>query len=280
MTDYALTPGERQQLQGFLNAGKAVYLEGNDFGAFHKNDPIYGMFGCGYVDNGAAFTNISKVQGQSNTLFQDVVIKYSYGVEYPDQSVDVINNANGGALIFTCHKNKGRAVAYSGSSGDYRAIHSTFWLGALKDQKGTHTKNQVMAEYMAYLKGDSLLPGMEQEISASSGGAVSLFLESEAFRPYAVLGTLSGTAPGIPIGSVILPLNYDLVMAAVVELWNTPICDNFLGVLDARGQAQASFNIIKPFDPALAGQAFNFAFLLTGPKIDFASNAIQVEIIP
>ena len=37
MTDYPLTAGQQQQLVGFLNSGKGLYIGGNDFGYFHKD---------------------------------------------------------------------------------------------------------------------------------------------------------------------------------------------------------------------------------------------------
>ncbi|MHC4946269.1 MAG: hypothetical protein ACYTG7_24920, partial [Planctomycetota bacterium] len=80
------------------------------------------------------------------------------------------------------------------------------------------------------------------EISETAGGQVNFSLkagEDQANRTYLLLGTVSGTDPGTPLpgGLATLPLNWDPFTDVVLLLLNSPVFLNFLGSLDANGQA-------------------------------------------
>ena len=105
------------------------------------------MFGCTFAGDGNATANIQDVTGQAGTIADGYTHDYLYGLG-PDSYVDEIT-ANGGAIFFKSQDNIGRAVSYSGLSGMYRAIHSTFIFGALRD--GAFTKAMLMTQYMDYL---------------------------------------------------------------------------------------------------------------------------------
>jgi hypothetical protein len=279
MGDYKLTAGQQQQLTDFLNAGKSIYIEGNDFGYFQAATAFYKMFGAQYLGDGNSTGNVSTLTGERNTLIDRSVMKYTYGSAYPDQWVDFIGS-NGCDIMNLCQTKKGRLACYAGPSGTYRTIYSTTWFGAMKNAGSSHTKNEIMAAYMRYLKGDSLVVALADDIPASTGAVISMFLESpvaEGGRNYAVLGSVTGTNPGIPVGPVVLPLNYDSFMEMVIFKWNTTAFSNFLGDLDASGRAVASLNTLGPVDPSLVGYSLYFAFLLTDP-IDTASNAVEIPI--
>lgn len=78
-------------------------------------------------------------------------MNYSYLFQQaPDKYVDEIA-ANQGAIIFECQNNSGRAVIYDGSN-TYRAIHSTFIFGALRND--INTKAELMGIYLNYLAGN------------------------------------------------------------------------------------------------------------------------------
>lgn len=282
MGDYALTAGQQQLIGDFLSAGKSVYLEGNDFGYYHKSHAVYSMFGITYVGDGASSNNVMAVTGQQDVLTQGMGLNYTYGTAYPDQYVDFFKaNVMGGAdILCQCQQGNGRLSAYT-AGGAYRAIHSSFWFGAMKNALGTHKKTEVMAAYMRFLSGDSLVLGMDTEVSAASGGRVNMFLETESTkgnRQFGILGSVTGTNPGFNAGSVNVPLNYDVFTDIVILFWNTPVFDNFLGTLDGNGRAKAVLNA-GAIDPAAVGVTLNFAYILANP-IDFASNAAPVVIVP
>ncbi len=280
MSDYELTAGQQQELSDFLNSGKSIYLEGNDFGYYHKNDPFYKMFGCTYVGDGNSSSNVMNLTGINDSLADAVAIDYTYGTPYPDQYVDYIASS-GGDMLFACQGNRNRAVAYSGPNGTYRAIHSAFWFGAMKNAGATDSKKKIMAAYMRFLMQETLVVGVQDEVSVYNGGEVELMLETNpnaAGRSYAVLGSLSGTTPGTPVGSVILPLNYDAFFAFVQNRLNSNTFYDFYGQVDTSGRALATLNVTTPVNPALAGMTVNFAFLLLAPA-NFASNAAPVQLV-
>jgi microcystin-dependent protein len=138
---------ERTTLINFLNAGKGLYIEGCDFGYDNRNTPLYPMFGCAYVGDGSSSGNVQSVTGQSSTFADGLNYNYLYQ-QGPDFYVDYISAVNG-TIFFKSQDNQGRAVNYNGTAGDYRAIHSTFIFGALRN--GTYNKTELMATYMDYL---------------------------------------------------------------------------------------------------------------------------------
>lgn len=276
MTDYALTAGQQQQLVGFLDDGKGLYIGGNDFGYYHKSHTIYQMFGCTYLGDHNLFSSLS---GQSDTLLEGAAISYTTG-GYPDDYLDWIG-ANGGDMLLT-GTNLNRAVAYSGPDGTYRAIHCAFWFGAMRNSGASHTKAEIMAAFVRYLNGDTMVVALENEIPMSTGGQVDLMLEAglaAAGRSYGVLGSMSGTTPGFDFGSVHIPLNRDMVFNMIYANWNNQNWVNFQSTLDASGRGLATFDTVGPPPPSVVGQTIDFAWVTMSP-LTFASNAASVQFVP
>jgi hypothetical protein len=120
-------------------------------------------------------------------------------------------------------------------------------------------------------------------LSSSTGGVATFDLvlgTPHASDGYLLLASVSGIAPGIPIGSVTLPLNFDEVMVASFELANLwPLSDS-AGVLDANGRATASFTL--PPGVGVTGSA-HFACVIVEPSnlsIVRASNPVPLSVIP
>ena len=105
------------------------------------------MFGCSYLGDGNYSNNVQSVTGQSGTFAEAMSYNYLYG-QGPDSYVDIIGSS-GGTIFFRSQDNNGRALWYNGIGGEYRAIHSTFMFGALRD--GTDDKSDLMVVYMDYL---------------------------------------------------------------------------------------------------------------------------------
>ena len=123
-----------------------------------------------------------------------------------------------------------------------------------------------------------------KKVSATEGGAVTFHINvgpNYAGTPYIVLGTLSGTRPGVPLGgNLTLPLNPDPFTNATVALANSSFLPNTSGVLDATGSATAGFNTLGPI-PGTAGLRLNFAVLVFLPIAPvFATNSARIEIVP
>ncbi len=98
-------------------------------------------------------------------------------------------------------------------------------------------------------------------------------------RNYMLVGGLSGTSPGtfLPGGLVTLPLNRDWFTDYVLDHLNNAVFQNFWGALDSSGNGSATLS--APPIPTWIGRKINFAYALAGPW-DFASNAIEIEVVP
>ncbi len=119
------------------------------------------------------------------------------------------------------------------------------------------------------------------QVSAGAGGTQTFSLDAgaaNAHRSYIVLGSVSGTHPGIPIFPVVLPLNYDPYLLYTAANPNTAPLSNSLGQLDGSGHASASFTLPAGF-PQFAGIQLHHAFLLVGP-VNFASNPVPLTLVP
>jgi len=275
MLDYELTAGQQQLIIDFLNAGKSVYVEGNDFGYFHKNDPLYSMFGCSYVGD---HDLVDTLDGADDTIMEGAALKYKkngFADDYMDWFI-----ATDGDLSLKANK-KWRMVSYAGPNGKYRSMHAAFWFGALINSAGSHTKADMMAAYMRYLKGESLVLGIENTISASRQSDADLFLEAtdaQGGRNYFILSSLSGTSPGTPIGSMMLPINFDLFSSFAFTLMNTPAMSKFSGTLNSTGRGMATLNTLGSVGSGAVGLKMYFAYLLTAPK-NYVSDPVMIEII-
>jgi len=119
-------------------------------------------------------------------------------------------------------------------------------------------------------------------ISAASGGRARLELDAgvgNALRRYWILASPNGMWPGVEIGALHVPLNDVGIGQFYSKASQSPMFQRFRGELDSEGRARAAFRTMGPLDPALVGLRVHFAFVLLDP-IDFASNALPIEIVP
>lgn len=129
------------------------------------------------------------------------------------------------------------------------------------------------------------LYGCPQKVHLDAGETQDLQLDAGAVHAgevYLLLGTLGATEPGIPLDGLVLPLAVDDYLLYVLANPNTAPLSSSLGVLDAAGQASASFTV--PFGTSLlhSGTLLHHAFVCfggTGPAV-FASNPVPVTLIP
>ncbi len=100
---------------------------------------------------------------------------------------------------------------------------------------------------------------------------------------YVVLGSLSGTSPGVAAGGVTLPLNVDSWFLYTLQAANGPVMQGTLGLFDGAGAASA--RIVKPaLLPPAVGLVFDHAYAvldLSGPVPVgvFASNPVPLTIL-
>jgi len=128
--------------------------------------------------------------------------------------------------------------------------------------------------------GSALVTDVDQ-LSASTGGVAKLSLSAgsaNASRNYLILGSVSGTSPGIPLPKgVVLPVNWDIFTGLVIDNLFSTLFMNFLGVLDGSGKASAAFNM--PPVSGIVGLKFYYAFALAKPW-NYASNPVEIEVTP
>ena len=127
--------------------------------------------------------------------------------------------------------------------------------------------------------------GRGEELSAGGTAQLTLSAGAEhAGRLYLVLGSTSGTAPGLPIDDLLLPLNPDAYFQFTLANPGGGVLTDALDFLDAGGQASAALAIPAGANPVLAGSAADHAYVVidvpgTG-ALSFASNAVGTELLP
>jgi hypothetical protein len=131
------------------------------------------------------------------------------------------------------------------------------------------------------------LAQVRHRISLAAGGTASFRLAVGpvfAGDAFLVLGTTAGTAPGLPLGPFLLPLNpqspYFRFTSAHPNAGTLP---DGLGLLDGAGAATARFVLPAGSDPALAGLRADHAFLafdFAAHAVGAVSNAVPLTLVP
>ena len=117
-------------------------------------------------------------------------------------------------------------------------------------------------------------------IDAATGGAQAFALNAgvaHAGELYVMVGSLSGTAPGTQLGSLVVPINADAYTNLLLTTGVVPLAPKF-GVLDGNGQATATLTLPAGTANAYVGQTAHHAFVTFGTDFTFASNAVPVTI--
>jgi len=120
-------------------------------------------------------------------------------------------------------------------------------------------------------------------VSAGIGGTCDFSLQSgseDAGRKYLLLGGVTGSSPGYPLpgGLAVLPINWDVFTDLVFAYVNTALFVDFMGILDASGSAAASL-VAPALPPTSVGAVMTYSYVVSNP-FDFASNPVEVEIVP
>ena len=128
------------------------------------------------------------------------------------------------------------------------------------------------------------------EVSLSMGGVQNLTLNAgptPTLNFYFVLGSASGTSPGVPVDGLTLPLNYpDSYLDFTLTSPNTSQLGNTFGVLSPSGSGTASVSVPPGTDSSLAGLEVNHAFLVIDLQaapgqalISFVSNSAPLLLV-
>ena len=130
------------------------------------------------------------------------------------------------------------------------------------------------------------LTGSPAALSLSTGGVQQLEIEAGAAcaaLDYIVLGSKSGTSPGLPLDGLLLPLNVDGYTLATLMEPNRPPLGNTYGLLDAGGRATATITVPTGLPAGLAGLTLHHAGLLLDSgtlAAEKATEAIPLALTP
>lgn len=121
-----------------------------------------------------------------------------------------------------------------------------------------------------------------QQIHLWQGGTQQLMLHAgrqHAGERYLLLGTFSGTSPGMSIYGSTMPLNFDSYTAFVLANPNSGVLARSKGLLDSFGRAQST--VVVPGNLAsLVSFTMHHAYVLVGPPPAFVSNAVALKLLP
>jgi hypothetical protein len=119
-------------------------------------------------------------------------------------------------------------------------------------------------------------------VSAATGGVVTLTTAGgvgRAGQTFVMFSGATGSVPGVTAGFQHVPLNYDLFSELVLPLVNTPYFQNFVGVLDAAGNATSTF-APPPIPGSAIGVTLTFCNVALLPTFSGASTAVNILITP
>ncbi len=123
-----------------------------------------------------------------------------------------------------------------------------------------------------------------QTISVASGGAQLYRTDvgpGFAGAPYVVLGTTSGTSPGLVVDGLAVPLNFDAYTDYLLNFPNTAIVPS-PSVLDAAGRAEALGDVPAGAYGALVGTTFHHAALVYDGQgtLQHVTNVAALTLVP
>lgn len=183
----------------------------------------------------------------------------------------------------------------------YYQTTSKDWVEFLRDMNTTDNRGQIafdlweatgksepfVMEERTIALGQPTFTIDAPEVSVSAGGIRRLNVDAgpaNAGKQYWIVGSASGTEPGLPIGPLNLPLVYDAYTQQTVFAPNTQPLFNAFGTLNAQGRATGVFR-------ALPGQFVGFEELvlhhavavldpLDPQLVTWISCAVRLELAP
>jgi hypothetical protein len=146
-----------------------------------------------------------------------------------------------------------------------------------------------VVDNFSYTTEDDCAPGASlcadrHVLSLAQGGQQVLALDagpSHAGALFILVGSLSGTSPGLVLDGLVLPINPDAYTN--LTLTPTPLLAGTPGFLDASGKGSVQFNLPPATSPGFAGLTLQHAFAgfdLTAGKVTFTSNAETLTLMP
>ncbi len=170
------------------------------------------------------------------------------------------------------------ALAFSPGGDEYLVA----WEG--DDNSGALVDDEFEIFGQRVLGGAPVMTADADVIALSTGGDQNWSLDGGpalAGDFYLVMGSGTGTAPGIPIDNGCLPLNPDGYLSFTISTAGTPPLVNTFGILGPAGQGSATLSVPSLVDPGAIGLTLHHAFgVITAGGELFASNAVPVTFVP
>ena len=139
------------------------------------------------------------------------------------------------------------------------------WVGCMQVRD---TEGHVSTTRRRYTAGPALTL-VPPFVSASLGGSIQIELRTgpaAAGMTYVMLGTVSGTSPGITWQpGVPIPINFDFVTELFLTTPNSPILQNGSSTFDAQGRATATLNVPPGLLTPLVGGLIHWSFAAVDP---------------
>lgn len=127
--------------------------------------------------------------------------------------------------------------------------------------------------------------GTPSALSLQAGGTQSLELRAgldHAGEPHLILGSLTGTSPGLPLGGgLLLPLSFDTYTLLSLTQPSAGPVQGALGSLSPTGTQTASLSLPSGSPPSLAGQSLFHAYVTWNASgLSSVSQAVALELLP
>ncbi|MHC4854145.1 MAG: hypothetical protein ACYTF5_19245, partial [Planctomycetota bacterium] len=98
-------------------------------------------------------------------------------------------------------------------------------------------------------------------------------------RLYWIVGSVTGTSPGINLSGVSIPLNPDPYTDFTIANTNSTLLTNFRGSLDTEGKATASFNVPSGLPPLVPFTVYHACLIYdTQGRFYTASNPVPLAL--
>jgi hypothetical protein len=164
--------------------------------------------------------------------------------------------------------------------GDYSGIAST-GQDALPAWVDTTPGNQEIYATGVHAGVGALFPNAGT-LSAAPGGSFNLCLAagpSNAGRLYTLIGTASGTSPGILFNGIPIPINPDPITFVSISNPNNGLFVNFHHPLNAFGNGSAFLDVAPGLATPIVGMPLSLLYVLLNP-IDLVSEVLTIDVAP
>lgn len=272
-------PGYTQPLHAFDHTVGCAMIGGE----VYRGNVIAGLGGTYFFGDWCTASIWSlRVSGGAATEFTDRTIELAPGGALDINSISSFGLDGDGEIL---------VVDYT--DGEIFRIRTDHSAGGDCDDNGIDDAQEIAANPLLDIDGSGALDECEglagdaASISVATGGALGLTVHaggSHAGKAYLVLGSTSGTSPGLMLQGVLVPLlSNDAYFLYTMANPNNDVLVNTLGILDPAGRAQATIDL-PPLPPTLAGKTAHHAAVVisttAGKLVDDATHALPLLLAP